>query len=278
MSLDLSGRTVVVTGASGGLGRALAPALRARSANLALLDLDLQAVTEMAQGLGGERAARGWAADVRDLAGLEATMGEVAAHFGRIDVVIAAAGVGELMAPALTTDPGAWERIIDINVNGVWRTFRAALPHVERQRGHLVAISSMAAFIHNPLHGPYAPSKAAVWALCDTLRLELAPKGVTVGSVHPTFFATPMVTQLYEDPAAMRLWNGFKGLWKLTSIDSVVADVIRSVERRSAHVTSPRNLRWMAWMPGIAQALIERIGYRRGAVREATALAERDAQ
>ena len=93
MTLDLPGRTVVITGASGGLGAGLASALRAHGANVALLDLDADAVRQQADRLGGDRFARGWSIDPRDLEGLQQAMGQVAEHFGAIDVVVAGAGV-----------------------------------------------------------------------------------------------------------------------------------------------------------------------------------------
>src|ERR1044071_9262217 len=136
---DLTGRTVVLTGSTGGLGAALAQALRARGANLALLDLNLEASAAPAQ---------------------------AAAHFGRIDVMIANAGI-DTMAPMATLDPAAFERVIDVNLTGVWRTFRAALPHVRAHRGYLLAISSTAALAHSPLQSPYTASKAGLWAMCD---------------------------------------------------------------------------------------------------------------
>lgn len=156
---DLTGRTVALTGSAGGLGTALAQALRERGANLALLDLSLEAATAQARALGGDTVARGWQADGRDLASLQQAMDEAATHFGRIDIAIAAAGI-DTMAPMATIHPPAYERVIDINLNGVWRTFRAALPHVQRHGGYLLAISSMAAFVHSPLQASYTASKA----------------------------------------------------------------------------------------------------------------------
>ncbi|WP_254876036.1 SDR family NAD(P)-dependent oxidoreductase [Streptomyces sp. CAI-85] len=201
---DLAGRTVLITGSTGGLGTALARALRDRGARLALLDLDGDLAQRQATDLGPETTARGWAADVRDLAGLRSATDAAAAHFGRLDVVVAGAGVGS-MAPLETLDPEAWERVVDINLSGVWRTFRAALPHVKRHRGYLLAVSSMAAFVHSPLNGPYVASKAGVWALCDATRLELRHEGVGVGSAHPTFFKTPMLDDVHADPAGAAL-------------------------------------------------------------------------
>src|SRR4051794_30297442 len=91
--LDLSGRTVLITGAGGGLGRALALALGGKGARLALLDLHAGALEDQARALGGDTVARGWACDVRDLPDLERIMAEVRGHFGGIDVVVAGAGV-----------------------------------------------------------------------------------------------------------------------------------------------------------------------------------------
>ena len=156
---NLAGRTVAITGSTGGLGAAVAEALRERGANLALLDLDQTAVDKQAADLGGETVARGWVANVRDLESLQSAMAQAAEHFGRLDVVIANAGI-DTMAPLATIDPAAFERVIDINLNGVWRTFRAGLPFVQEQRGYLLAISSMAAFVHSPLQGSYTASKA----------------------------------------------------------------------------------------------------------------------
>lgn len=103
---DVTGRTVVITGSTGGLGSALAEALRARGANLALLDLTLAATAAQAERLGGETVAKGFRADVRDIASLQTAMAQAAEHFGRIDIVIANAGI-DTMAPMATLDPQA---------------------------------------------------------------------------------------------------------------------------------------------------------------------------
>ena len=271
--LDLAGRTVAITGSTGGLGSALADALRGRKANLVLLDLDHDAVTAQAERLGSQRVAVGIQADVRDMQSLEDAMRQAVEHFGRLDIVIAGAGIAEGLTTLALIDPRDWEQTIDINLNGVWRTFRAALPYVQAQRGHLLAISSMAAFVHNPLNGPYPASKAGVWAMCDTFRLELRHQGVTVGSVHPTFFQTPMIDAVADNPAALRLMSNFKGFWRLAPIETVVDDTIRGIERRSAHVITPRSLRPVALAPGLLGPLIARLGFRGNAIDDATTLA-----
>lgn len=271
---DLAGRTVLITGSTGGLGSALATALRRRGANLALLDLDADRTTQQAAELGGDTVARGWTVDVRDLDSVRSAVDAAAAHFGRLDVVIANAGIGEAIVPMTDLSPEEWERTVDINLNGVWRTFTAALPHVTKEQGHLLAISSLAAFVHAPLQGAYPASKAGVWALCDTLRLEVAHTGVTVGSVHPTFFKTPLMDGVMAQPASMRIWNNHTGMWKLIPIETVVNEIVRGIERRAAHVVAPRSNQLAAYVPGAIQAVADRMQFRGNTVREALAAAQ----
>ena len=267
----LAGRTVVITGSTGGLGSALARALRDRGAHLALLDLDGNRAQEQATGLGGHHVARGWAADVRDLESLRTAMDAAAEHFGRIDIVVANAGVAS-MAAMETLDPEVFDRVVDINLGGVWRTFRTALPHIKRQRGYLLAISSMAAFVHSPLNGPYVASKAGVWALCDATRLEVRHHGVGVGSVHPTFIKTPMMDDIHADAAGRTLWGGNdKGLWKMVPITSVVDAVVTGIERRANLIVAPRRNALVARIPGLIRPLVDRIGFPSTTVPDAIA-------
>jgi len=270
---DLTDRTVVITGSTGGLGSALARALRDRGAHLAMLDLDPALVDAQADQLGGKDVAAGWTADVRDFASVQQALDDAADHFGSLDVVIANAGIG-VMAPMSAMDPQEWEYVIDVNLHGVWRTFRAALPHVERTRGYLLAISSMAAFVHSPLNGPYVASKAGVWALCDATRLELRHLGIDVGSVHPTFFQTPMLDEVHADPAGTTLWGGnTRGIWKAVPIDTVVDATIRGIERRSPLVVPSRTNALVARIPGLVRPLVDRIGFRGTTIPDAIALA-----
>lgn len=267
--MALDGAVVVITGSTGGLGRAVAAALRARGARLALLDLDLATAEAQAAELGDPTIARGWRADVRSLEQLTEAMADVRAHFGQIDVVIAGAGI-TTMAPIQTIEPDAWERVIDINLNGVWRTFRAALPHVRERRGYLLAISSMAAFVHSPLQAQYAASKAGVWALCDSVRLELRHEGVGVGSLHPTFFRTPMMEDVVADPAGQAVWDGNSGgIWAMVALDEVVESAIRMIERRAAMRTVPSRITPIAKAPSLFRPAIERLGFRRGQIERA---------
>lgn len=257
----LDSRVVLITGATGGLGSALATALRAKGARLALLDLDAAAVAQQAQALGGDAVARGWAVNVRDYDSVVAATEAAARHFGGIDVAIANAGVAR-MQPLASIAPEDFEAVVDINLNGVWRTFRAALPHVQPRKGYLMAISSMAAFVHSPLQAPYTSSKAGVWALCDSVRLELRPYGVGVGSVHPTFFPTPMMDEVLNDRAGKLIWRGNRGgIWKMVTREQVVAAIVDGIERRRDSVVVPGRNTPIARAPGLFRRIIERIGF-----------------
>jgi NAD(P)-dependent dehydrogenase (short-subunit alcohol dehydrogenase family) len=272
---DLSGRVVAITGATGGLGSALARELLDKGARLALFDVDEAAAARLAQGLGGEQHAKAWRVDVRTYDDLQAAMDSAAAHFGRIDVVIANAGIDEV-SPMATMNPDAFVRVIDINLNGVWRTLKAGLPHVAKHHGYLMAISSMAAFVHSPLQAHYTASKAGVWAMCDSIRLEVKHLGVGVGSVHPTFFHTPMMDRVHADAAGVKLWGGNKGgLWRMISRDEVVDGVIRGIERRSDMVVLPAQNALIAKAPGFFRKAAEKLGFKSADIVEAIALAER---
>lgn len=257
---ELKDCVIAITGATGGLGRAAAKALRDKGAKLALLDLNMDSLNAMAASLGGAEVAVGWVADVRSLDSLESALNEAARHFGGIDVVVAGAGVSSVVALE-HSDLAAFERTIDINLNGVARTFRAALSHVKARRGYLLAISSMAAFVHSPLNTAYTASKAGVWAMCDSLRLELLQYGVGVGSFHPTFFQTPMMDEVIDGPCSTLVWSNHEGLWKFVALERVIVALVDCIERRHDMVTVPRSNSLVAKAPGLLRRMIERIGF-----------------
>lgn len=269
---DLNGRVIAITGSIGGLGSEVVKALAQKGARLALFDLDEHAVEAQANALGAHRA-RGWSVDVRSMESLSRAMGDAARHFGRIDVVIANAGI-TCFEPLVSADAGRFDRVVDINLNGVWRTFRAGIPFVAESKGYLLAISSMAAFVHSPLQASYTASKAGVWAMCDSIRLELRHIGVSVGSVHPTFFHTPMMDQAFADPAGNKIWGGNKsGIWKMVSLSTVVAAIVSGIERRQDFVVVPKQNSLIARAPGLFRKLFEGLGFNDKGIAEAVRLA-----
>src|SRR6476660_1377868 len=174
---DLNGKIALVTGAARGIGFETARGLHAKGASVAVLDLDAQNAREAAERV-GERTI-GIGADVSDAGAMLAAVAETVERFGGLDIAVANAGIAPEGATARTMPPEEWERVIQVNLLGVWNTARAALPQVSERDGQLVLIASIAAFAAGPLLSPYASAKAGVEALGRALRIELAPFGAS---------------------------------------------------------------------------------------------------
>lgn len=189
-------------------------------------------------------------------------------------MVIANAGIATTEALEHMA-PETFERTIDINLTGVFRTFRAAIPYVKQTQGYLLAVSSMAAFVHSPLNTHYTSSKAGVWALCDSLRLELKYLNIGVGSLHPTFFKTPLMDNIQNDPAGKAVWKGNSGIWKYITIDEVVSGVVESIERRKDMTVIPKINTPIAKAPALFRNVIEFLGFNRKQLKQTMLLAEK---
>ena len=187
MSFQLEGRVALITGGASGIGAELARQLSARGMRIGLIDRDAARLDGIVPG--AETAV----ADVRDTAGLTAAIDDLAARLGGIDVVVANAGIAT-GGPLRMVGPDTVEDTIEINLLGVWRTVRAAIPYVLERRGHILMIASAAAVLPAAGLGAYSASKAGVEALGRSLRVELKPHGVSVGVGYYLFLNTPMVT------------------------------------------------------------------------------------
>ncbi len=190
MHRDLRGRVAAVTGAASGIGRALALRLAAEGARVAALDLDgdgVEAVAKEIEAAGGEALAR--ACDVTDPEACRAAVDATVARFGGLDVLVNDAGLSQ-RGPFLDTDLAVFRRVMEVNFFGALHCTKAALPALLERRGLVVVVSSVAGFA--PLLGRsgYCASKHALHGLFDTLRCELAPRGVDVLLVCPGFTAT----------------------------------------------------------------------------------------
>jgi NAD(P)-dependent dehydrogenase (short-subunit alcohol dehydrogenase family) len=176
---DLRGRTVLISGPARGIGAETARQLARKGARLALVGLEPELLQGRVQELGPDRTAC-FEADVRDFVALQAAVRGAVERFGGIDVVVANAGIAPVGTVA-EIDPADFERTLQVNLLGVWRTVRAALPHVIERRGYVLSVASLAAMVHLPLMAPYATAKAGVHAFSDALRMEMKPLGVDVG-------------------------------------------------------------------------------------------------
>jgi NAD(P)-dependent dehydrogenase (short-subunit alcohol dehydrogenase family) len=187
MAKRFENRVVWITGASSGLGWALALELARQGADLALSARRsdrLQALVREVEALG--RSALAIPCDVREESAVREAVDKVVTHFGRLDVAIANAGFG-VLGRIERLDAEAWRRQLDTNVIGLALTARYALPQLRSSHGRLVLIGSVAAHLPGPGSGAYAASKAAVRSIGATLSVECAGSGVSVTTVHPGY-------------------------------------------------------------------------------------------
>ncbi|HYE65965.1 MAG TPA: SDR family NAD(P)-dependent oxidoreductase [Pyrinomonadaceae bacterium] len=221
----------MITGASSGIGRALAVELGRRGAMVGLMARRAEALEEIAREVGraGGRALA-VAADVRDSDAVRAAADRLRAQFGRIDVLVANAGVGATTA-AVDLRAAEVADVININVLGAVNSVTAVLPEmVERGSGHLVAISSLAAYRGLPKSGAYCASKAALSAFFESLRLDLRGTGVDVTIIHPGFIKTPLT-------AGRQAQMPF-----LMELDEAVKKIVRAIEMRRKSYAFPWQL------------------------------------
>jgi SDR family mycofactocin-dependent oxidoreductase len=192
----LHGKVVVVTGAARGTGRVHCQRFAEEGADV--IAIDFPAAADDLQGTASEVESRGrrcvtGQADVAELEAMTAVIGTGVAELGRLDVVIANAGVHTAGAPAWELDPQVWQRTLDINLTGVWHTVRAGVPHIGAGGGSVVIISSTNGIRGSANTAHYTASKHAVVGLARTLANELGPRRIRVNTVHPGAVATPMV-------------------------------------------------------------------------------------
>ena len=193
--LELDGRVVFVTGAARGIGAEVARQAHSRGARVALVGRRLKPLQELASQLG--EGAVAFDADVRDLDALQRAADATVARFGGIDVVVANAGIAPPSEPILTIDPAEFERTVDIDLLGQWRTVRATLPAVIERRGHILVVASIYSFVNGALNASYAASKAGVDQLTRALRVELAHHGATAGVAYLGFVETDLVGDVF---------------------------------------------------------------------------------
>ncbi len=194
------GKCAVVTGAASGIGLAVAQRLAAEGAQVVIGDRNVEGVAKAAEEIGV--AATAMALDVADEASCRAIVERALALHGGVDVLCNIAGVLDF-GPLADIDETRWSRVIEINLGGVYRMSRAALPHLIARRGNIVNMASAAGLVGVPFNAAYTASKHGVVGLTKALALELSRVGVRVNAVCPTGVKTPMVARTGPPPAGV---------------------------------------------------------------------------
>ena len=194
---DLHGRVAIVTGGAQGIGLAVASRLLASGARVSLWDRDGELVERAAAELGPD--AHAIVVDQTDTAAIKAAADAVADRLGKIDVLVANAGVAGSNGAVVDYDVDEWKSIVDINLNGVFNCCRAVLPHmITRNYGRVVNVASIAGKEGNPNAAAYSASKAGVIALPKSLGKETADRNVSVNCVTPAAARTRIFDQMQQ--------------------------------------------------------------------------------
>ncbi|MBX3000843.1 MAG: SDR family NAD(P)-dependent oxidoreductase [Caldilineaceae bacterium] len=227
--LPLSGRVVIITGASSGIGHATALAFAEAGAQVVLASRNLAALEDLAQLIrarGGETLVI--PTDVADRAQGEQIVHETLSHWGRIDVVVANAGV-YVRGRVVDVEIADVERSLAVNFYGALYPILAALPHmIEKHSGHLVLVTSMDAKKGIPLDAPYVAAKFALSGFGEVMRQELHGTGVSVTTVFPGRVATPMIEKIKVPWISAPI-----------SAESVARAIVQSVHRRQPEIIIP---------------------------------------
>lgn len=242
--MDWNGKTVLLTGASSGIGEGLAMALAKRGAVLGLVARRREMLEDLAarcEKAGG--TARVFAADVTDAHAIADAADTFREEFGHVDVMIANAGIGGNDDKTRNYDPDSVKKVVDINLLGAVNAVHAVVPDmIKRRSGQIVAISSLAGFRGLPKSAAYSASKAGMTAFFESVRLDVADKGVSVTIIQPGFIRTPLTSgRANKMPFLMEL-------------DDAIPHFVKAIEKRKRFAAFPWQLatfvRAGKFMPG----------------------------
>jgi 3-oxoacyl-[acyl-carrier protein] reductase len=230
---DLTGQTALVTGASGGIGGAIARALHAQGAEVALAGTRAAALDALAAEL-GERAYP-LTADLADPEAADKLLRDAEAAMSRVDILINNAGITR-DALALRMRDADWQAVIDLNLTAAFRLTRAALRGMLRRRhGRIVCITSGVGVLGNPGQANYAAAKAGMIGMAKSVAAEVAARGITVNCIAPGFITTPMTEALSEEQTAHAIAAVPMG--RFGNPEEVGAAVVYLASAEAAYVT-----------------------------------------
>jgi NAD(P)-dependent dehydrogenase (short-subunit alcohol dehydrogenase family) len=253
----LKGQVVLITGGARGVGAETARRLVRKGAKVVLVDLDREPLAALEAELGAGNATS-IAGDVVKLEDMEAAVAHAVSTFGGLDVVMANAGIASY-GSVLAVDPETFRRVVDVNINGVFHTVRAALPALIERKGYVLVVSSLAAYAAAPGLVAYNASKAGAEHFANALRPEVGYLGVKVGSAHMSWIDTPLVQDAKKDLTAFeKMLDSLPGpLGSTTSVESCADAFVAGIEKRSRRISVPKWVNAIRWLK---PALTTRIG------------------
>jgi len=262
----MKGRRIILTGASEGIGRALALELAARGARLALAARDRDRLESLAQ----ECRARGADAlavptDVTNTQDLEWLVAETLKAFGGIDAVVHNAGITMWSRFDALADLSIFERIMEVNYHAPVRLTALTLPHLRASRGLIVAIASLAGLTGVPERSAYSGSKHAMIGFFDSLRIELAGSGVDVSVIAPDF----VVTEIHKraiGPDGEPLGSSPMQQSKIMTAEECARRIARAMEKRQRQLLMSTRGKLGMWLKLLAPGVIDRMAAK--AIRE----------
>ena len=267
------GKVALITGAARGIGFETARQLHAKGASVAVLDLNREQAQQACEQIGERTLAID--ADVTDSAAMRLAVNEIVERFGGLDIVVANAGVAPPVRPMTKIGPEAFERVIEIDLHGVWRTVHATLPQVVERRGHIVVVASVYAFVNGVLASPYAIAKAGVEQLGRALRAELKIHGASASTAYFGFIDTDMVRDAFEDRVTQQLEQMYPSwLLKRQPPSAAGAAIVQGIERRAPRIILPRWWRVWSAFRGVINPAFDRLMERDDRVLEAIRMGE----
>ena len=253
MAKRFDGKVALITGAARGIGAGVARVGAARGGMGPRGGLQPDAPARAPAGRGPNAA--WWEADVRDGGALTTAIDAAAAHFGRIDYVLANAGIASY-GTVRQIPEDAFERVVDININGVYRTLHATIPHLEKTKGYALVVASLASFTNLAGLAPYNASKAGAESLALATKQEVAHLGIKVGVCHPSWVDTDIVRNAEADLPS------FKEIRKklpypangTTTVEDCVDLILRGFAKRKTRVYVPRGVIVANWTKPLANS------------------------
>ncbi len=202
-TINLEGKVAIVTGASRGIGEAIARMFAANGAKVVLASRKLEGLTPVAESIG--RGARAMAAHTGREAECVALVARTVEAFGKVDILVNNAATNPYFGPMIDIDEGAWDKTFEVNTKGYFWMAREVARHLRAREsgGSIINMASVAGIIASPLQGVYSMTKAAVISMTRTLAYELAPNNIRVNAIAPGFVDTKFAAAVLKNDALL---------------------------------------------------------------------------